>query len=940
MTLKFAGPAAWVAAGLALALLAPVPPAWAAAKPAVPAVSTAKQPAKRSATPLPPPRAEFVRELGGISEYRLPNGLQILLFPDEAQSTTTVNITYRVGSRHESQGEYGMAHLLEHMVFKGTPAHQDIAGELAARGVRFNGSTTTDRTNYFASFNASEPTLDFMLRLEADRMLNAFIAKADLDKEMSVVRNEFERGENNPNQVLFQRVQAVAYDWHAYGHSTIGPKSDIENVPIESLQAFYRRHYRPDNATLLVAGRFEPEAVLKRIAGIYGPLPRPAAPLREPYTAEPAQDGERSVVVRRVGGQPMLMVQYHVPAAAHADSAPLMVLGMLMSLQPSGLLYKELVESKLALAAGLGGMGGQGPGAVRAFVALAPDADAAKVEQRLLELLEGRAGKPFDEAELQRVRELALLSYREQMKRPEALIQQISSLLGAGDWRLLFQLMEDLPRVTLDDVERVRRAYLRPANRTLGRYLPAKQVERVEIPAAPALDERLAHLQGPPKLDEGERFDPTPALLEARTERRQLPSGMRLQVLNKRTRGNTVLLQLQLRWGERQAMKPLRGGDLVDDLLTEGSATLDKQKLRDELVRLKAGLRVVGGAQGATLYLSAERDTLLEVLQLAADVLQHPALPADAFERIRQAGLAALRGSREELETKRQEATRLHYNQARGVGFGDADYLPSVEDRLARLQAITLDEVRAFHVEFWSANEAQVAVVGALPAGLDEALERLFGGWKKPQAPRFVRHFSSHVAIPAARFDVSVRDKANASLRMDQRFALNQKDADYLPMLLAVHIFGGGGIESRLSERVRQKEGLSYGVGASLESSYWGQEGGLVISGSFAPQNRERVLALVHEELARMTRDGVSAAELARAKTALLQAALQARANEGQLAGQLNALGEDGRSWLAEQEEETRLQAATLAQVNAAWRRLVKPEGFVISTAGDFDKKP
>jgi len=139
-----------------------------------------------------------------------------------------------------------------------------------------------------------------------------------------------------------------------------------------------------------------------------------------------------------------------------------------------------------------------------------------------------------------------------------------------------------------------------------------------------------------------------------------------------------------------------------------------------------------------------------------------------------------------------------------------------------------------------------------------------------------------------------------------------------------------------LSERVRQKEGLSYGVGASLESSYWGQEGGLVISGSFAPQNRERVLALVHEELVRMTRDGVSAAELARAKTALLQAELQARANEGQLAAQLNALGEDGRSWLAEQEEETRLQAATLAQVNAAWRRLVKPEGFVISTAGDF----
>ncbi|MCZ8072897.1 MAG: insulinase family protein, partial [Paucibacter sp.] len=189
-------------------------------------------PAARAAAPAAVVQAELVRELGGIEEYRLPNGLQILLFPDEAQSTTTVNITYRVGSRHESQGEFGMAHLLEHLVFKGTPTHRDIPGAFAERGVRFNGTTTSDRTNYFASFNANEDTLAYVLGLEADRMVNSFIAKSDLDKEMSVVRNEFERGETEPMQVLFKRVQSVAYDWHPYGNSTIGPKSDIENVPI------------------------------------------------------------------------------------------------------------------------------------------------------------------------------------------------------------------------------------------------------------------------------------------------------------------------------------------------------------------------------------------------------------------------------------------------------------------------------------------------------------------------------------------------------------------------------------------------------------------------------------------------------------------------------------------------------------------------------------
>lgn len=310
-----------------------------------------------AAAVLPTP----VRELGGIEEYRLPNGLQVLLFPDATQTTTTVNITYRVGSRHEAPGEYGMAHLLEHMLFKGTARQKDIPGAMAQRGVRFNGTTTVDRTNYFASFNANADTLAFLLDLEADRMVNSRVAKADLDTEMTVVRNEFERGENQPFAVLVQRVNAAAFAWHPYGHATIGPKSDIENVPIEKLQGFYKRFYRPDNATLLIAGAFDKAATLALIGQHFGPIARPAAPVPQPYTVEPAQDGERSVVVRRVGGQPILLANYHVPAITHPDTPALIVYGLLMSLQPSGQLYKQLVEPKLAVAAGLAGTGASTP---------------------------------------------------------------------------------------------------------------------------------------------------------------------------------------------------------------------------------------------------------------------------------------------------------------------------------------------------------------------------------------------------------------------------------------------------------------------------------------------------------------------------------------------------------------------------------------------------
>ena len=234
----------------------------------------------------------------GICEYRLANGLQVLLFPDASKPTVTVNVTYHVGSVKESYGETGMAHLLEHLVFKGTPTHADIPGEMKKRGVTFNGTTNLDRTNYFGSFPANDATLDWMLSMEADRMVNSFIAKKDLDSEMTVVRNEMERNENEPGSVFNQRMRSTAYQWHNYGKSTIGNRADVENVPITNLQAFYRQWYQPDNATLIIAGRFDPAKVLAKVQATFGKLKRPARTLPTLWTVEPTQDVERDHIAR------------------------------------------------------------------------------------------------------------------------------------------------------------------------------------------------------------------------------------------------------------------------------------------------------------------------------------------------------------------------------------------------------------------------------------------------------------------------------------------------------------------------------------------------------------------------------------------------------------------------------------------------------------------
>ncbi|RTL02369.1 MAG: insulinase family protein, partial [Neisseriaceae bacterium] len=267
-----------------------------------------------------------VTQVEGISEYRLANGMRVLLAPDPSKPSTTVNITYLVGSRHENYGETGMAHLLEHLLFKGTPKNPDIDSEFTRRAMMSNATTWFDRTNYFETFPASNANLQWALQMEADRMLHARLRKADLDSEMPVVRNEMEGGENDGFTILLQRMAATAYLWHNYGKDTIGARSDVEHVDIDRLRAFYQRYYQPDNAVLVIAGRFDEARAKQWVVQYFGALPKPARKLPRLYTREPQQDGEREVTLRRAGDTQLLGALYHVPDGAHPDSAALALL--------------------------------------------------------------------------------------------------------------------------------------------------------------------------------------------------------------------------------------------------------------------------------------------------------------------------------------------------------------------------------------------------------------------------------------------------------------------------------------------------------------------------------------------------------------------------------------------------------------------------------------
>ncbi len=896
--------------------------------------------APAAAAQAPASRLTKVTTVEGITEYDLDNGLRVLIFPDQSKPTVLVNITYLVGSRLEGYGETGMAHLLEHMMFKGTPSRPDIWKLLQDHGANFNGTTWWDRTNYFEELPASGENLDFALALEADRMVNSNIAASDLAKEFSVVRNEFEKTENQPDIVLEDQMLATAYQWHNYGKSTMGSRSDIERVPVQNLRAFYKRYYQPDNAILIVAGKFDVKRALDLVVTYFGAIPRPTRKLAPTWTIEPVQDGEREVTVRRNGDVPIVSLVYHGVAGADPDKVAEDAIIDVLTHKPGGRLYKALVEKGLASEVTGTAYPMAEPGVMIFAAKVAKGGSPREVRDTMIRIVESLGETPITKEEVERWRAGFFREFDLVLTDTAKTGLVLSEFAAMGDWRLFFLMRDRVKTTTAEDIARVAKAYLKPSNRTLGLFKPTKNPDRAPLPPVPDVAAMVKGYKGAPPAQAGEAFVATIPNIEKRTTREKLPGGLALALLPKKTKGGEVLLELTIRFGSQADLKgKVATAGMLPEMLLRGTRKLSYEQLKDKLDLLKAEVSFGHGHASpsmvnvAQVHVKTVRENLPAVIDLLGQMLREPAFSKKEFESLRKEMLTRLE---EKLSDPMANASVALMQDLVPFPPDDVRYTPTLKESIERLRKVSVGDLVSLHKRLWGASAAQLSVVGDFDAAAVKAdVGKAIATWKSPRPYQRIP-LPFHENKPSDE-TIDTPDKEMAFVAAGQALPARDDDPAY-PALYLFNYMLGGSPTSRLFLRLRQKEGISYGAFSQLLAHPIEKSAFFFAGAIAAPVNMDKAMSSMLAVIDSMVRDGVSEKELAEAKKSYAKVWESRIAEDDFVVGELNQELFLGRTLDYWRNLNDKIEKLTVADIDAAIKKFIDPARLAKVRAGDLAK--
>ena len=894
-----------------------------------------------------------VKTAGSIDEYTLQsNGLQVLLMPEHSSPTLTFMVTYRVGSKNEVTGTTGATHLLEHLMFKGSKNHTREKGNnvdqlLERTGAIYNATTWLDRTNYYANMGSEH--LPAVMGMEADRMRNLLLREEDRKPEMTVVRNEFERGENSPIQALYKEIYQTAFVAHPYHHSTIGHRSDIEKVSIEKLREFYNTFYWPNNATVTIIGDFQPAKALELVKKSFGAYPHSPKPIPALYTEEPEQNGARRTLVKRAGQLGVVAVAHKIPAATHADFAAVMLMSAILADGKNSRMYKAITNKNLST--GVEGEMGifSDPSMHIVFAPLAPGAKHDEVETIILHEIERLKKDGVTEVELQAAVAKNAADAAFKLDGSFGIAGNINEFISAGDWTLFYGLDEATKKVTVADIQRVANKYLTDDHSTTGWFVPTSSAAPAAGAGKPAAKTGFKDTlsDGPyyyrdPRLNASAKpamvaaKESVGAAAPAETGTKIAPNAKRSKIAGVDVIAyptgvkDVVTVRASLPAGRAQGA----GGNpavaaLTAMLLDQGTKAQDKFTIAEKLEAVGAAINFHVGTDLLDISAKSLKKDAPLVLSLIAEQLRTPAFAPEEFDKAKKQMAGGIKRSLESTDFRAADAfNRLTYP----VGHPSRGVAP--DDLLAAIESATLDDVLAFHRANYGPAAMTLVLVGDLDmATLQAEIDKSFSGWTGGKT--VVRAAKPAGPATAAAQDVVMDGKTSVSVIMGQPSGLRYSDPDYQALRLATAILGSG-FTGRLMANVRDKEGLTYGVGANMAGDMV-NDGDWRISATFAPGLLAKGIASTQRQLKLWFDAGATPAEISARKSNLIGSFKVDLATTGGMAGALLSAVNRGYdvNWL--DEFPNRINALSEQQVNGAIKKYLNPQNMVLVRAGTFE---
>ncbi|MBD2237548.1 insulinase family protein [Aulosira sp. FACHB-113] len=874
-----------------------------------------------------------IKVTDNVRKTLLENGLTVLTKEVHTAPVVTVQVWYRVGSRNEEPGVNGIAHQLEHMMFKGTKNRPIQFGRLfSALGSDSNAFTSYDQTAYYGT--AERNKLKSLLVLEADRMQNAVIDTEQLASEKRVVISELQGYENSPEYRLNRAVMGAAFPNHAYGLPVGGTKADVEKFTVEQVQQYYREFYTPDNAILVIVGDFQTESTLETVKEIFGKLPKSQeSRVGETRLIASVQQStvNSPIVLREPGAGKLLQVVYPLPDVNHPDVPALEVMDYILTEGRNSRLYQALVESGLAndITAYVSSL--RESGWYELSVTAAPRQNLAKIDSVLNKTIANLVKTGVTAEEVNRaknqVEASAILSNRDLTN---LAIQLGNDETTTGDYRYTERYLAGVREVKPADVIAVVNKYLKPELRIVGWFEPSQKQTK-------ALTTKIQYAQTTEKFSPGSPVAPQEVIkylppvdevtyLSTRELPQQftLANGLRLLLLPDKSTP-TVTLSGYINAGMEFDPEDKAGlASLVADNLMNGTKTQNFLAIAKALEERGVGLDFEAYREGVRIEGESLAGDLPVLVKTLADVVRNSTFPATELELDRQQALTNLKL---DLDDPDEVAIRTFAQSIYPKNHPLHTY-PTEKS----LQRIKRQDVIAFKTKYYRPDTTVLALVGDFdPTKVRSLIEAEFGGWKVSGEPPKLKYPPVPMPEKIVRVNSVLPGKVQAITYMGYT-GINRQDPRFYAASVLNQILGGDTLSSRLGAEVRDRQGLTYGIYSYFKvgknaGTFW-------IEMQTSPEDTSKAIASTHEQLKQIHQYGVSASELEAAKQNLISNYNVSLANPEELAKRILMNQVYGLNEVELRSFSNKIHQVTLSEVNQAARELLHPDKIVVVTAG------